>query len=220
MNAPEPAVLIMARAPRPGQVNTRLQPLLGPGGCARLQTALIRNTVVLARQVAPSGTYLAIDSPEPETEPAPAGVRVIGQHGKDLGARMSHAVQQVLREHHGPVLVIGTDAPTLSTAHLHDAVTSLTAGSDAVFGPALDGGYYLVAVRRSVPEIFAIEPTLWGGPNVLSASLAAARTAGLHTALLRPRGDLDTPADARAFLEQGELPADIADLLQTMAGAL
>lgn len=213
MTGMDPAVLIMARAPRPGQVKTRLQPLLGPQRCAQLQAALTARTVRLAQQVAPHATYLALDPVACGAPPRVAGAAVLGQRGCDLGARMRAAVEDVLVAHQGPVAVIGTDAPTLTAAHLRAAGAALTAGHDAVFGPALDGGYYLLALPRSVPELFAIDPTLWGGPQVLSASLRAAETAGLRVGMLAPLRDLDTPADARAFLDEGELPAEIADLL-------
>ncbi|MGI8867359.1 MAG: TIGR04282 family arsenosugar biosynthesis glycosyltransferase [Mycobacteriales bacterium] len=211
------AVLIMARAPQPGTVKTRLQPLLGPDGCARLQAGLLRRTVLLAECVAPLDTYLALDHPGPAAAAVSGNVTVLGQRGRTLGDRMWHAVEDVLDQHPGPVVVIGTDTPTLSPAHLRAAASVLETGHDAVFGPALDGGYYLLGLRRSAPALFAINDQLWGGPSVLEASLTAARTAGLRTALLEPLRDLDTPQDARAFLDEAGLPADIAALLDLTA---
>lgn len=213
MTGPDLAVLIMARAPRPGQVKTRLQPLLGPYGCAQLQAALTARTVLLALQVAPLGTFLAIDQLACGKRAFAGTVTVLVQRGDHLGARMRSAVEDVLATHQGPVVVIGTDAPTLTPTHLRAAAAALTAGHDAVFGPALDGGYCLLALPRSTPELFAIDPTLWGGPQVLAASLSAAETAGLRVGMLAPLRDLDTPADAQAFLDEGQLPAEIADLL-------
>lgn len=214
MSGADLAVLIMARAPRPGQVKTRLKPLLGAQGCARLQAALIARTVLLAQQVAPSGTFLAIDQVACGTRGSGSNVTVLVQRGDNLGARMHASVEDVLVAHHGPVAVIGTDAPTLTPAHLRQAAAAIADGQDAVFGPALDGGYYRLCLGRPTPELFAIDPTLWGGPQVLSASLRAAETAGLRIGLLAPLRDLDTPTDARAFIDEGELPAEIADLLQ------
>jgi rSAM/selenodomain-associated transferase 2/rSAM/selenodomain-associated transferase 1 len=211
VTAIEAAVLIMARAPRPGTVKTRLQPLLGPGGCARLQAALIRHTVALAQQVAT--TYVAVDSPGQVDGLVPAGVTVLPQVGDNLGTRMHAAIAQV----GGPVVVIGTDAPTLTADHLRDAAKRLAAGDDVVFGPALDGGYYLVAVRRPRAEPFAIDPALWGGPDVLPASTAAAEAAGLRAGTLAPLRDLDTPEDARALLADGALPGEIAQLLSKIS---
>lgn len=214
------AVLIMARAPVVGSVKTRLQPLLGPAGCARLQAALIERTVALALQVAPARTYLALDPPNAPTnlaDPDLTGVRVLPQRGADLGARMHAAVVDVASRHRGPIIVIGTDAPTLTAAHLQQAAGRVTAGDGVVLGPALDGGYYLVGLGRPTPELFAIDPALWGGPGVFAATLDAAAAAALRVGLLSPLRDLDTPADAAAFLDDPALPGALADLLVVMA---
>lgn len=215
MSTPDVAVLIMAKAARAGLVKTRLHPLLGPDGCARLQAGMIRRTVLLAQLVAPTRTYLALDALDSPGQLVPAGVTVLPQSGPDLGSRMGIAAADVLRDHRGLLLLIGTDTPTLTTSHLHRAAECLVAGQDAVFGPALDGGYYLVGMGGPLPALFAIEPALWGGPQVLAASLAAAREAGLRVGQLPALRDLDTPQDAAAFLTEGELPADIAALLRT-----
>ncbi len=226
MSPPEVAVLVMAKAPRAGLVKTRLHPLLGPDGCARLQVGLIRRTVLVAQLVAPTRTYLALDAldsdgldrPGELVGVVPAGVTVLPQSGPDLGSRMRIAAADVFRDHRGPLLLIGTDAPTLTASHLRRAAEWLVAGHDAVFGPALDGGYYLVGMNGPLPALFTIDPALWGGPQVLTASLAAAREAGLRVGELPALRDLDTPQDAAAFLTEGDLPADIAVLLRTPAG--
>jgi rSAM/selenodomain-associated transferase 1 len=210
-----PKLLIMAKAPRPGRVKTRLAPLLGEAGCARLQAGLIRHTASIACQVAPQATYLAFDPPDAQGEIArlvPAEVGMFPQHGADLGARLAAATEAVLARRAGPLVVIGTDVPTLTAARLARAVGELD-NCDAVFGPALDGGYYLVALREPAPALFAIDPALWGGESVLAASLAAAGLAGLTVGLLPPLRDLDTPADAATLLATPSLPADIAALL-------
>ena len=214
-------MLVMAKTPRAGLVKTRLHPLLGPQGCARLQAGLIRRTVLLAQLVAPTRTYLAldaVDSPGELVRVVPAGVTVLPQSGPDLGSRMSIAAEDVCLDHRGALLLIGTDAPTLTASHLRRAAEWLVAGHDAVFGPALDGGYYLVGMNGPLPALFTIDPALWGGPQVLTASLAAAHQGGLRVVELPALRDLDTPQDAAAFLTEGDLPADIAVLLRTPAG--
>jgi rSAM/selenodomain-associated transferase 1 len=212
----EVAVLIMTKAARAGTVKTRLDPLLGPRGCARLQAGLLQHTVLLAESVAPTSTYVAVDPPDAAGELIgllPAGVAVLPQCGPDLGARMCAAATRVLERHHGPLLVIGTDAPTLTAAHLEQAGEELVNGRDVVFGPAMDGGYYLVGMAQVFPDVFAIDPGLWGGPEVLTASVARARAAQLQVGLLPVLRDLDTPQDAAAFLAEDRLPEEIAALL-------
>lgn len=215
MNRTGPNVLIMAKAPRPGTVKTRLTPLLGPAGCARLQAGLLEHTAALAHQVAPGSTYLALDPPDAVGEIrglVPAEVRLFPQVAGHLGIRLAAASETVLARTPGPLLVIGTDAPTLTAAILDRAVTVLR-GHDVVFGPALDGGYYLVGLHRPCLEVFGIDSTLWSGPRVLSASRAAAERAGLTVGLLPELRDLDTPADAAALRADPHLPPDIAALL-------
>lgn len=131
------------------------------------------------------------------------------QHGENLGQRMSCGVADVLDREPGPVLVIGTDAPTLSPLLLTEASAMLKEGRDIVFGPALDGGYYLVALARPLPQVFAIDPVLWGGPDVLAARLERARLAGLRVGMLTPLRDLDTAQDAAALFDDGGLPEEI-----------
>jgi rSAM/selenodomain-associated transferase 2/rSAM/selenodomain-associated transferase 1 len=212
-----PAVLIMAKAPRPGAVKTRLQPMLGPDGCAALAGQLIRHAVSVATAAGKMAVFLAVGPPDALDEIAsliPAGVRLLRQRGADLGERLANAASDVFEAGHRPVIVIGTDAPALTPGQLARAFRELAHGRDVVFGPARDGGYYLVGLNRPAPELFALDPGLWGGNQVLTASLTAARQARLDAGLLPALADLDTPADAEALLADPLLPAAIADALR------
>jgi hypothetical protein len=241
-----PAVLIMAKAPRPGSVKTRLHPLLSPDGCAALQAELIRQAGVVSaglRDVAvpPADdrcgradgagaaarfrevtVFAAVDPPDAAAELAglvPDATRLIGQRGAGLGERLAAATGDVLGDGYGPVVVIGADVPTLTPGRLAAAFGALAAGYDVVFGPALDGGYYLAGLTRPRPGIFALGPALWGGEQVLAASLAAARRLGLHARLLPALRDLDTPADAVALLADPLLPGRVAEVLSRPAAS-
>jgi rSAM/selenodomain-associated transferase 2/rSAM/selenodomain-associated transferase 1 len=233
----------MAKAPVPGTVKTRLHPLLGPHGCARLQQELIRHAAATAVAAGQAGTprrhcrsadkaadpattagglavFLAVAPPEAALEVrelAPAGVRILGQRGAGLGERLTHAVADVFVTGHRPVVVIGTDAPTLTPEFLTRAFGCLADGRDVVFGPARDGGYYLAALSQPEPELFALDAGVWGTGEVLTASLAAARRARLTTGLLPVLCDLDTPADAEALLADPALPAAIVKALRPPA---
>jgi hypothetical protein len=142
----------------------------------------------------------------------PQRVHLFAQVSGDLGSRLAAATEVVLAEQSGPLLVIGTDAPTLATTLLRRAARALER-YDVVFGPALDGGYYLVGLCRPAAAVFAIDPRLWSGPCVLAASRDAARRAGLTVGLLPPLRDLDTPEDAAALLADPLCPPLIATLL-------
>lgn len=217
MNA---AVVVMAKAPRPGTVKTRLTPMLGTEGCAALATALIRQAMTSVRATSPAAAYLAFDPADAAGEMASLagpGVGLVPQRGAGLGERLAAATAEALAKHGGPVLVIGTDVPTLTPTTIQAAAGALHADVDVVFGPALDGGYYLVGLRDPWPGLFALEPHLWGGPDVLAASVAAAQTAGARVGFLEVLRDLDTPADAGALLSDPALPSGIAMFLRAAA---
>jgi rSAM/selenodomain-associated transferase 2/rSAM/selenodomain-associated transferase 1 len=217
-----PAVLIMAKAPRPGTVKTRLHPMLGPDGCATLAGHLIQHAVSVALAAGEVTVFTAIDPPDARVEVRgllPAGVAQLRQHGADLGERMTNAAGEVFARGHRPVVVIGTDAPTLTSGLLNRAFGELARGCAAVFGPALDGGYYLVGLCRPAQELFALDPCVWGSDRVLAASLAAARRAGLDARLLPTLRDLDTPADAEALLADPLLPPVVGAALRSLIPA-
>lgn len=217
------SVLVMAKAPRPGAVKTRLAPLLGAEGCAALQAALIGVVARWALAVAPpGGAYLAY-GPDGATEEelrahVPDGVRLFPDGRGDLGDRLVGATARVLDERRDPLLVVGTDMATLTPAHAGEAEVVLRCGADAVFGPALDGGYWMVGLARPAPELFDLGPA-WGGPDVLERSLEQARIGGLRAELLKTERDLDDAADARALLAHPGLPPEIAATLGPRGGA-
>lgn len=211
-----PSVVVMTRAPLPGATKTRLTPLLGHRGCARLHRALIEHTLAAAAgAVGAARVVVAVDPPGhldtvgALARPIAPGGELIAQTGDDLGQRMAAASAAAHARHGGPVVVVGTDLPTLTAAIITDALGCLQDGRDVVFGPAIDGGYYLVALTRPAPELFTLPAAMWGGPDVLAASLARAADAGLRVAQLAPRRDLDTPEDLAALAGAGLLPAAV-----------
>ena len=115
MNA---SVLVMAEAPEPGRVKPRLEPLLGPDGCARLERELIRHALAWAESVA-SGAVFAACSPSPAAlgELMPPTGRAFEQEGDHLGERLLAATIRVFEERPGPLIVIGTNTPTLGRSH-------------------------------------------------------------------------------------------------------
>jgi rSAM/selenodomain-associated transferase 2/rSAM/selenodomain-associated transferase 1 len=207
-------VLVMARAPVAGRVKTRLQPVFTAAECAAIQAALIERTVRWAVEVAGGGVVVAHDGPlgaggldlveaarGVDLVEAPGRLALIEQHGDDLGERLARATRRAFEDHDGPLIVVGTDT-RLTPQHADDAREHLEAGADVVFGPALDGGYYLVALKRPAQAVFELEPTLWGGRAVLAHSVEAAERAGLDVRLLdRRERDLDTPEDAEALAD-------------------
>lgn len=215
------AALIMARAPRAGEAKTRLEPLLGPHGCARLQSELIRHTAGWAARAA-GRTWLAFTPPDAHPEfigLIPRTVGLFPQPGGDLGERMRRATEFVFRAHRGAVAVVGTDVPELGPVHLRLVEQGLAAGHDACVIPTLDGGYALIALARPTPAAFELPPEAWGGPAVLELTLRALQAARRSCVLLEPVRDLDTPEDARYVAADPRCPPAVGQALKTGSAA-
>lgn len=210
----------MAKAPRPGEVNTRLESLLGREGCAGLQSELIRHTVAWTSTVA-SRVWLAFAPHDARSEVAPlVGDRcqLFPQVEGDLGARLLAATEHVTDlSGDGPLPIVGTDAPLLGPEHVVAANGRLAAGYGACLVPALDGGYVLIALARPVAAAFAIPPAAWGSPDVLALTVAALERAGVRSATLHPVPDLDTPADAIALRRLAACPSNVRAALTPIA---
>jgi rSAM/selenodomain-associated transferase 1 len=209
-------VLIMARAPRAGEVKTRLEPLLGSEGCARLQAELIRHTTGRLAHAAQQA-WLAFTPADADGELAglvSPTIRRFAQDGRNLGERLRHATQFVFRHQRDPLAVVGSDAPELGPVHLRLAEHALATGHDACVIPTLDGGYALIALTRPTPAAFDLPAEAWGGPDVLDLTLVALRAAGRATALLDPVRDLDTPEDARYVAADPRCPGAVRRVLE------
>lgn len=198
-------IAIFAKAPVAGQVKTRLEPLLGQARTVALHRQLIDATLDCARQAAlgPLTLWIAGDPALPELVEAAArhGAALRAQRGADLGLRMAAAFDDTLAAHPDDgCLLIGTDCPALTPAHLREAAAALAA-NDLVLIPAIDGGYVLIGLNAPQPALF--RGITWGSSLVLKATLARADALGLRCAQLAPLPDLDTPSDYHAALAAG-----------------
>jgi hypothetical protein len=132
------------------------------------------------------------------------GVQLLDQIGEDLGARMDQAFRAIFARGYQRVLVVGTDLPSLPGACYTQAL-GLLADHDLVLGPSLDGGYYLIGLRRSVPELFVGMP--WSTDRVCALTRAKAEALGLKTGLLPTWRDVDTIEDLLALIDETGLEA-------------
>lgn len=189
-------VHVMAKAPVPGRVNTRLEPALGRAGCARLARRLLARTLAVARDagVGPVTLWAAGWRGHPALREAARrhGVELRAQRGRGLGERMEHVVRAGLAAGRFPILV-GTDCPGLAAGDLRETAAALAEGWDAVLGPAGDGGYYLIGLRAPRPALFRNMD--WGGDGVLEETGRRLRRLRLAAYRLGERADLDRPAD-------------------------
>jgi len=189
-----PVVGLMAKAPRPGLVKTRLIPALGAVGAAALAEAFILDTAALLRRAGVDAVVITTPPEAVELLSALTGLPTIAQREGDLGARMSGAFADLFARGHAPVLLIGTDSPTQPPAHVTEALALCAAHPETlVLGPAEDGGYWCVGLSRAVPGLF--EGIAWGTDSVLAATCARATRLGVPVVLGPRWHDVDEPAD-------------------------
>jgi len=208
---PGAQVAVFARAPNPGEVKTRLIPALGAQGAAALHRALVTRAIATAvdADIGPVRLWCAGDAAHAFFAQCAGrfGVAAVAQCEGDLGARMRHAFESLLGESER-ALLIGSDIPALTPAYLRAADAALAQGHNAVLGPAEDGGYVLIGLRRVAPELFA--RIGWGGPQVLAQTRARlARLKWSHVELTT-LWDVDRPED----LQRGDLPELVASIRQ------
>lgn len=191
------ALIVFAKAPVAGQAKTRLIPALGADGAAHLAERLLWHTLAHARALPLAHLELCVapDTTHPVFAQAQQSLDqrllLTPQGGGDLGQRMHRALSRAL-ERHDKALLIGTDAPTLNTDVLATAGAALDQ-HDAVFVPALDGGYALIGLTRPAPELL-LDMT-WSTPQVMADTRARAHRHGWRWAELAPVADIDEPAD-------------------------
>ncbi|MGM0984360.1 MAG: TIGR04282 family arsenosugar biosynthesis glycosyltransferase [Pseudomonadota bacterium] len=184
---------ILAKAPIPGQVKTRLMPALGAEGACRLHERLLQHAVdtALAATSPHSITlWTALDHAHPLFRELADrhGIRLRAQPEGDLGQRMFQALQAMEE----PGLLIGSDCPALTPALLERCQRALTE-ADAVFLPVEDGGYALVGVRRNDQRLFAAID--WGTNRVMKQTRERADALGWRLACPDRLWDVDRPED-------------------------
>lgn len=196
-------ILIMAKAPIPGTVKTRLG--LPPETAAGLQSALIWDTAEKASSLAPTTLAGAPADRLDLLRPlAPEGVALIPQPEGDLGDRMLAATRTLFADHPAPVLLLGTDVPTLPKDAIKDAASALETHDLSII-PSSDGGYVLLGLGRLVTEVF--RGVDWSTEAVYGQTLRRAEGAGLSVYEGDAWYDVDAPADlARLREELGARP--------------
>lgn len=217
MPHPSTAVLVFAKAPEPGHVKTRLVPALGAGGAAVLAARLARRTLDTAHRAA-VGPVTLVCAPDEnhvffDVCRRRHGVALAPQGDGDLGRRMHRALAGALAGADGAILV-GTDLPDLHVDDLVAARDALHDGSDVVLGPATDGGYWLIGVRRTVPALF--DGIAWSTSTVLATTRARVATLGWRMHELVAKSDVDRPDDLDAIARDPATAPLVADLLARM----
>lgn len=195
------SLVVFAKAPRPGQVKTRLCPPLHPEQAAELYAAMLADVLAASARFAQElclDAVLAVHpaSAAPElARTAPTRFRVVAQRGPDLARRMAHAVEECAAAGAGRILLRGSDSPALGGEIVAEALSALEE-ADLAVSPDRDGGYSLIGLRRPVPGLFDHPMST---QSVLEDTLANAAAAGLDTRTLSPCFDVDSAEDLRGL---------------------
>ena len=188
-------ILVIAKEPLPGRVKTRLTPPFSPEQAARLAAAALADTLAAAAGTAAARLVIALEGAPGSW--LPAGLPVLAQRGGGLDERIAAAMADAYAGLARPVVLIGMDTPQVTPALLEAALRPLADGAaDATFGPAADGGFWLLGLRRPDPRLVLGVPMSTAETG--AAQLARLHDAGLRVRRLPPLLDVDTAADAYA----------------------
>ncbi len=192
-------LVIMAKAPRPGAVKTRLAPSLSPAAVAAFYCCLLDDTLALARSL--NNVEVAIMCPGSDvnelarlssSEAPDSEVSVVAQKGEGLAAGLTSVFAHFAEGRRRRTIAFNSDSPHLPRSVLEDAFETLAA-HDVVVGPTHDGGYYLVGAKTSHPTLFAGDGM--GTSSALERLLSCARTLELSVGFAAPFYDIDVADD-------------------------
>ena len=192
----------MAKAPRPGTVKTRLRPLLSESQCAELAECLLRDTTAKAIGLS-ENVSIAFSPADGEAEIAArlhGKLRYVEQKGSDLGERLTTVVDDAHSNGSVPIIIIGTDSPTLPATYIENAILHLKQHDNGVVvGATDDGGYYLIGLSRPEPAVFS--DVEWSSERVYEQTIANVHKIDAVDLFELPRWyDVDTPDDLRRLL--------------------
>ncbi|TDD20825.1 TIGR04282 family arsenosugar biosynthesis glycosyltransferase [Nonomuraea diastatica] len=184
-------IVVIAKEPVPGKVKTRLVPPLTPEEAAAVAGAALEDTLRTVALAPAVRRVLVLDGAPGAW--LPAGFTVLPQRGGGLDERLAAAFEDAYRLLPVPVVLIGMDTPQVTPDLLADAVALLD-GRDAVFGPANDGGFWLLGLRDPDPALLLGVPM--SEPDTGEIQLRRMEAAGMSVASLPCLTDVDTMADA------------------------
>jgi rSAM/selenodomain-associated transferase 1 len=199
-------LVIMAKAPRPGEVKTRLTPSLSPAAVTAFYCCLLDDTLALARSL--SDVEVAIMCPDSDVNELAQLAReqlagneasVVAQKGEGLAAGLTSVFAHFAEGQQRRIIAFNSDSPHLPHSVLEDAFETLAA-HDVVVGPTHDGGYYLVGAKASHPTLFAHDGM--GTSSALERLLSRARALELSVGLAAPFYDIDVVDDLTRLAEE------------------
>ena len=201
-----PALMVIAKAPVPGRVKTRLTPPCSPEQAAALACAAIEDTLAAVSEVARDVRRVLVLEGNPGTW-IPDGFEVVPQRGDGLAQRLAAAFADA-----GAGFLVGMDTPQVTPALLEAGLDAVCSG-DGAFGAALDGGYWGIGLPAPDDRVFEGVPMSAGNTGAVQRARLA--ILGLRTRVLPPLRDIDTIEDARAVARlapRGRFAAKLAEL--------
>jgi rSAM/selenodomain-associated transferase 1 len=188
------ALAVMTKAPRAGQVKTRLTPPLTPQEAAGLNICFLRDISAAISKAGNNargiGCYTPVGSEEAYRHILPAGFELIAQRMGDFGQRLAGAIEDLLASGFGSVCLINSDSPTAPAAVFAEAARLLSLPNEqVVLGPSDDGGYYLIGLKKLRPRLF--EKIAWSTGRVFAQTVECAAEIGLEVHLLPACYDVD-----------------------------
>jgi rSAM/selenodomain-associated transferase 1 len=191
-----PVVIVMVKAPVAGFAKTRLTPALSPSDAASLALCFVQDVINSALAIISNVVVaFAPDDGDALLKPSlPKQLLWVKQHGEDLGERLNSAIAYATGLGFSPIIVLGADSPTLPPSYIKTACDALTGDkTDVVLGPSTDGGYYLLGVRETVPNLF--HNIAWSTARTLDQTAHNINQLGLRLLELPQWYDVDTFAD-------------------------
>jgi len=221
------ALAVMTKAPRAGQVKTRLVPPLSPEEAAQLNVSFLRDTAAAIAKACGAtargvGVYTPIGAEAAYSNIFPNDFDLLPQRGDGFGERLAFATNDLFQCGFSSACLIDSDSPTVSGDVYAEAVEILSRpGERVVLGPSDDGGYYLIGLKRNHPQLF--KRIDWSTERVLEQTKQRVRELSLEVALLPTGYDVDDAATLRRLCDEllsGQSERDVAPSTRKFLAAL
>ncbi len=194
-------LVIMAKAPEPGFVKTRLCPDFTQKEAAELYRCFLKDRLGemhSIKDVDLAVAYAPQDAKAIFATLAPEQYNLFPQCNAELGEKLRSIFSEKTSQGYEAIVITDSDSPDLPRSIIQEAFDLLlSGGKDVVLGPCEDGGYYLIGMKKNHPEL--LEDIPWSTPEVLQATMKKAEKSGIKTALLAQWNDIDTYQDLVAF---------------------
>ncbi|HWJ26687.1 MAG TPA: TIGR04282 family arsenosugar biosynthesis glycosyltransferase [Flavisolibacter sp.] len=195
------ALLIFTKNLEVGKVKTRLAATIGDEKALSVYKQLVLNTASTTKHLPIDKFVFYSNAIEEDDVWNGNNFHKEVQQGNDLGERMKNAFAAIFQKGYDKAVIIGTDCPSLKGNIIQDAFNKLV-DVDVVIGPALDGGYYLLGMKKCYPFLF--EDMHWSTANVIAETIRRCKSRGLLFLLLEALQDIDEEEDLETlnFVEQ------------------